>query len=378
MKLIWVLLILLSVNLNAESKYLTFPGEANNYVFNNELLINNEAKELTVELKLRYKGPSQKAGVLLLGEKASSAYFAVVLSAKGAVEVWMHEADSEQIVVSSEETLAPDKWHDVAIVYNGNAIDADSSVQNALALKLFFNGRLIASKLLGNTELVPLSLSGMQGIKLGSVSGTKNFRGGIAETRIWSKALNRELVAEWLNKSVDDTHPLHESLICHYEMVENAEGKITDEAGAFSLSYFGAMTGKNVVDNTTGSKFIETLSEDDPDYFIFNSSAENLYTLGRSDRDPFHEVVKERDPSELLPQEIKAVKDYLAGYELRAVVKGRTSICFFNKGKLKIGDVIDLKVGNTLISLKVDRIKEKPLGVVFKAGSLEVVKEIKR
>lgn len=378
MKLFWIL-IFFSVGLSAENKYLMFPGVMNSYVFNRELSIDDKTKELTIELRLRYEEASKKSGLLMLGRDPSDSSFSISLSPEGAVEVLIQKGHNEQIVIRSGETLSPKEWHNVAVAYNGNAIDADSSVQNALALKFFFDGKLVKSNLLSKAELVPLSLSAMNGVRLGfSAAGKKSLLGGIAEVRIWSKALNRELISEWQNKTIDDTHPLHENLVCNYEMAENSEGKIADETGTFPLSYFGSITAKNIVDKTTSGKFIETLSEDDPDYLIFKVQEKNLYTLSQSDRDPFHEVVKERDPSELLPQEINAVKKYLAGYELRAVVKGRKSICFFNKGKLKVGDFLDFKIGNRVINLKVDRIKEKPLGVVFKAGSLEIVKEIKR
>ncbi len=380
MKIIATLLCVLPVFLNAQRNYLILDGLSPNYVVNERFKELNGAKEFTVEFMIRYKKSfTDPSGLLLFGKDRSASYLAVVISPSNAIEVWVRGKDDAVVIVESIEPLAENKWHSVAVVYNGLATDTDVTVQNRLVMKIFVDGKLTGSKTRKADSVFPANLAtDMTGLRIGSSASPQNYCGDISSLKVWSKALNAELISEWMNREYDETHPLHDALICYYDMKLATEGLIKDTVNDFDLKFEGRLNQQNIVDLMKGDSFVTTLKEKDQDYKVFKLPRENGYTLSGKERDPFHKVVKERDPSELSSGELKTLNSHFADYKLTAVIKGRKPTCFFNKGKLKIGDVVKVKAGNRFIKVKVDRIKEKPLGVVFKAGSVEIVKEIKR
>lgn len=383
MKLMSVLLSFFCLCSSVHAGYLTLGGNKDSYAESKDFPAIGGFKEFTFESRINCKDFGEWSGILVLGKSRKESYFAISATKDGEIEVWFREKDEDRIVVRSAVKLKPSRWYHMAVVYNGNAVDSDAAIQNELSLKIFIEGKLIESKYLTKDgkkgAVIPPELPSIKkGLKLGTIGSRGNWSGKIEEVRLWNKALTREIVTEWNEKRVDDTHPFSDALISYYDMKPVEKNIINDISGEYPLSFVGKLSKKNLFIAAGSNDFTATLSEEDPDYIVFNESEENRYNLGKKVRDPFHEVVKERDPSELTLEELDAVKNALKSYKLRAVIQGQSSTCFFNKGKFKLGDTIRVKLANKTVKVLVYKIKEKPLGVVLKVGSLEVIKEIKR
>jgi hypothetical protein len=57
-----------------------------------------------------------------------------------------------------------------------------------------------------------------------------NYKGKLNELSIWNKALTANEVADWMNKSIDNTHPQFASLLAYYPMNEGNGSTVSDDA----------------------------------------------------------------------------------------------------------------------------------------------------
>ena len=56
-----------------------------------------------------------------------------------------------------------------------------------------------------------------------------NYKGRIDEVRIWDVAISATDVADWMNISIDASHPNYANLVAYYKMDEGTGGVLTDE-----------------------------------------------------------------------------------------------------------------------------------------------------
>jgi len=92
-------------------------------------------------------------------------------------------------------------------------------------MSVYLNGTLWLS---GTSKSKPMSL--MNVILGKDQSLQNNYKGKINELSIWNKALNAKEVADWMNKSIDNTHPQYANLVAYYPCNEGKGAAILDAA----------------------------------------------------------------------------------------------------------------------------------------------------
>ena len=92
-------------------------------------------------------------------------------------------------------------------------------------MSVYLNGTLWLS---GTTKSKPMSL--MNVILGKDQSLQNNYKGKMNELSIWNKALTGKEVADWMNKSIDNTHPQYASLLAYYPMNEGKGSAVSDDA----------------------------------------------------------------------------------------------------------------------------------------------------
>ena len=106
------------------------------------------------------------------------------------------------------------QWHHWAATKN-----ATTGVMN-----LYLDGVLWHS---GTGKNNPIELADMIVGKANSFN--YNYKGKIDELRVWDTALSGAEIANWMNRSVDATHPQYANLVAYYKMDEGT-GTLTNDA----------------------------------------------------------------------------------------------------------------------------------------------------
>jgi len=92
-------------------------------------------------------------------------------------------------------------------------------------MSVYLNGTLWMS---GSSKSKALSIMNMI---LGKDQNLQNnYKGKINELSIWDKALTATEVKDWMNRSIDNTHPQYASLVAYYPMNEGKSNGILDAA----------------------------------------------------------------------------------------------------------------------------------------------------
>ena len=92
-------------------------------------------------------------------------------------------------------------------------------------MSVYLNGTLWMS---GSSKTKALSL---MNLILGKDQNLQNnYKGKINELSIWDKALSATEIKDWMNRSINNTHPQYASLVAYYPMNEGKGGAILDYA----------------------------------------------------------------------------------------------------------------------------------------------------
>ena len=94
-------------------------------------------------------------------------------------------------------------------------------------MKIYLNGKLWHSGV-GKTKSIDLS-----NLVLGkSSSYAQNYKGSVDELRVWDKALTENEIADWMNISIDASHPNYKHLVAYYPMDEGANTEMYNKKDA--------------------------------------------------------------------------------------------------------------------------------------------------
>ena len=104
-----------------------------------------------------------------------------------------------------------------------------AATKNAVTgvMNLYLNGVLWHT---GTGKTTPIEIAEMVIGK--SNAGSYNYKGSIDEVRVWDTELSQTDIANWMNLSVDGTHPQYANLVAYYKMDEGTGALITDDANA--------------------------------------------------------------------------------------------------------------------------------------------------
>ena len=100
-----------------------------------------------------------------------------------------------------------------------------AATKNAITgvMNLYLNGVLWHT---GTGKMNPIEIAEMFIGKTNALS--YNYKGRIDEVRIWDAELGATEIADWMNISVDGTHPNYANLVAYYTMDEGNGGVLTD------------------------------------------------------------------------------------------------------------------------------------------------------
>lgn len=111
-------------------------------------------------------------------------------------------------------------WHHFCVTFDGTTV------------RLYYDGQLMSSHTGGvNT--------GNSRFWLGRWSGSR-FNGSIDEVRVWDKALDQNTISQWMNRSLDNSHPDYANLVAYYPIDEGNGLNTSDASGN---GYDGALQG---------------------------------------------------------------------------------------------------------------------------------------
>ena len=125
---------------------------------------------------------------------------------------------------SVTEVLGTDEWAHVAMVYDG------TKSSNEERLKLYVNGE--EQSLTYRGDIPSTSEETRESFGLSSlIGGTSALPGALNEARVWSVALDGSEIQEWMNKSLDGSHPNYANLLGYYPLDELVGTTVPDHSG---------------------------------------------------------------------------------------------------------------------------------------------------
>ncbi|MGB0391445.1 MAG: LamG-like jellyroll fold domain-containing protein [Salibacteraceae bacterium] len=161
-------------------------------------------------------------------------------------------------------------WHHYAMSYDGTTC------------RVFIDGQLVASN---NAALVTPSMD----FRVGRWQGNY-LQGGLDELRIWDKALSQTEIENWMNKTVDNTHPDYSNLIGYYDFNENAGITVSDKSPKSNVD--GVLTGIPWWSNLESSElFLDpTVTQDRPNIVfergVYTSVLDSSYVMDTVNHKP--------------------------------------------------------------------------------------------
>lgn len=221
------------VYLGSNEQYLDFKGNGNYVNCGSEVQAKiNGTQERTIEA-WAYVNSFNDGGIFQAGPTGTvGADFS--LRTSGTTDRWRFQMwGTPDTDVTLPNSVG--QWHHYCVTY-----------QDGVA-KVFFDGvERISRNVTINT--------GATDLRIGRWANSF-FDGNIDEFRVWDKALSRETIANWMNKTVDGTHPNYSRLVAYYPMNEG-EGATTYDASPnqhdaqmFGLPAWRQLNASNLVSN---------------------------------------------------------------------------------------------------------------------------------
>ncbi|MEZ4829144.1 MAG: LamG-like jellyroll fold domain-containing protein [Bacteroidia bacterium] len=128
-------------------------------------------------------------------------------------------------------------WHHICVTFDGSVA------------KVFYDGQFVQQK------TVSLN-TGINDFKIGEWSGTR-FNGKIDEVRVWDKAISASTIAEWMNRTIDPSHPDYANLVGYYPFDEGTGLVTYDLSGN---GYNGSLQGPPGWQRATADNYTRNLT----------------------------------------------------------------------------------------------------------------------
>ncbi|MFN0200733.1 MAG: LamG-like jellyroll fold domain-containing protein, partial [Bacteroidia bacterium] len=134
-------------------------------------------------------------------------------------------------------------WTHVAMTYDG------SQTGNANRLKLYINGAPIT--LTYNGTIPATTDISTEPLRMADISGAMD------DARVWKTALSATTIADWMRKSLDNSHPDFANLIAAYQMDEGMNTTLLDASGNGN---YATITNGGMWQKFTGNDFFKNLA----------------------------------------------------------------------------------------------------------------------
>jgi len=165
---------------------------------------------------------SEKMIVQQYSSSLDGAYFFFV---SGDQLVFYIQNHGDNLYAFSANTLNSGEWYHVCVVYHSDG-----------SARFYINGVLDPS----TPSDTPFSLT-QQNVYIGYTPlGGIDFSGEIDEVQIWRAALTQEEIQNWMNRSLDESHPRWNSLVGYYSFNEGNGDTVYDSSGK---GYSGSLGG---------------------------------------------------------------------------------------------------------------------------------------
>jgi len=134
---------------------------------------------------------------------------------------------------NAASAISLDGWYHVAMVYDG------TQATNEEKLKLYINGAQKSLNFTGtipsttDADYNPVSFSGIE-------AANQSLKGALDDIRIWKDAVPGNVIQEWYNKKLTNTHPNYSNLLAYYSFDNNTGTTADDEAAG---NYPGTLVG---------------------------------------------------------------------------------------------------------------------------------------
>ena len=132
--------------------------------------------------------------------------------------------NQSRIYKAVNEGEITDEWTHWAFTKN-----ATTGVMN-----IYKNGQIWHT---GTEKFEPIST-----VSIFRLADRKLWDGNLDEFRVWKKSLSQENIVDWMNNSIDNTHPFYNDLVLYYDF--NDLGQILDKS---SNGFDGAPTNENMI-----------------------------------------------------------------------------------------------------------------------------------
>lgn len=196
--------------------------------------------------------------------------------------VWQ-EANSKTGVISTG------KWYHIAGTFDGDTV------------AVYVNGVQVATKLYSGL-MTPSSINAKIG-ELANGTG-RNFDGDIDEVKVWTQALERDTLREWMCRKVNSTHPNYGALSGYWKFDEGTGNDIKDVSGnknhgkvsGGSWSASGAALGDTSVFSFSGAKKL-SIKGDDGEVFSINKikgTHQSIHLYRMDGKSPYDSLDKGR------------------------------------------------------------------------------------
>jgi hypothetical protein len=107
-------------------------------------------------------------------------------------------------------------------------------------MKIYLNGNLWHQ---GTDK--SFSMEGIHEFYIGSMTNGNFYRGKLDEFRVWKKSLEESEIRDWMNRTVDASHPAYDQLILYYNFDEEGYTEV-NQAGAMGIGEFYGLPDRKV------------------------------------------------------------------------------------------------------------------------------------
>lgn len=111
------------------------------------------------------------------------------------------------------------QWHHIAVVSDGS---------NSTNIKIYIDGQLDA---ISASLALAINTTNSTNFKIGRGHHSKNFKGNIAEIRVWDTELNASEIQNWMHRPIDNSHPKFSNLNLYYPLNEGNGNSVLDQSG---------------------------------------------------------------------------------------------------------------------------------------------------
>jgi hypothetical protein len=210
----------------ADDRFLYFDGTNDAVIIENKMSDFYGAEKLTIEGWVKVN--SWQAWNRLFGTSKTT----LVLGGKKG-QIYCIVRNPNNTHGNVQGAITTNEWHHIAMVFDG------TKSTNKERLKLYVDGK---QKTLAYNGTIPattdtnynqLSFSGLQ-------ASNQSLKGGLDEIRIWKNAMDGDVIKEWFNKKVNNSHPDYSDLLAYYSFDNNNGTTADDEANG---KYPGTLIG---------------------------------------------------------------------------------------------------------------------------------------